>query len=122
MSSTSVRTLLGVAICALGLASIAMADALYFEKTPVKTSSEVTCLRFAGDVARIQGFQNVHKSQSEVAGVKNGVYISITCVARGQTDANAVVMAVAPSFTNAQQIGHFVANKVSGMTCIDSPC
>jgi hypothetical protein len=122
MSSTSVRVILAVVVCTLGFASIAKADALFFEKIAVKTSSEVTCLRFAGDVARIQGFQNVHKNQSEVAGVKNGVYVSITCVGRGQTDAIAVVMAVAPNFTNAQQMGHFVAIKVSQMTCIDSPC
>jgi hypothetical protein len=122
MSGTSVRTLLGMVVCALALASIAKADALYFEKIQVGTRSEATCLRFAGDVARTQAFQNVHKSQFEVAGVKNGVYLSITCVGRGEMDAIAVVMAVAPNFTNAKQMGEFVAKKVSGIRCIDSPC
>jgi hypothetical protein len=122
MSSTFIRTMLAAAVCAFGLASIAKADALFFEKAAVKTASEATCLRFAGDVARNLDFQNVHKSQSEVAGVKNGVYVSVTCVGRGQQDAIAVVMAVASNFGVAQQIGHLVADKVRGITCFDSPC
>jgi hypothetical protein len=122
MSHTFLRTILAIAVCIFGLASIAHADALFFEKAAVKTNSEATCLRFAGDVARDQGFQNVHKSQSEVAGVKNGVYVSVTCVGRGQQNAIAVVMAVAPNFGTAQQIGHLVADKVRGITCMDSPC
>jgi hypothetical protein len=122
MSKTFVRTILAIAVCTFSLASIAKADALFFEKAAVKTNSEATCLRFAGDVARNQSFQNVHKSQSEVAGVKNGVYVSITCVGRGQQNAIAVVMAVAPNFGVAQQIGHLAADKVRGITCFDSPC
>jgi hypothetical protein len=82
MSNTFLRMTLAAAVFAFGSASIAQADALFFEKAAVKTTSEATCLRFAGDVARTQGFQNVHESQSEVAGVKSGVYLSITCVGR----------------------------------------
>jgi len=116
------RRVLAIALCNLVFTALANADALYFQKIVVKTRSEVTCLRFASDVARLQGFQNTHKSASEVAGTKNGVYVAITCVARGEQDAIAVVMAVSPNFDNARNVGQFVADKVKGMVCFDSPC
>ena len=122
MSHALLRMMVVAVFCSLASASLAKADALFFEKVAVRTSSEATCLRFAGDVARNESFQNVHKSQSEVAGTKNGVYVSITCVGRGQQEAIAVVMAVAPNFGVAQQIGHLAADKIRGITCIDSPC
>jgi hypothetical protein len=109
-------------VIALGLASSANADALYFEKTAVKTASEATCVRFASDVARNQSFRNTHKSASEVAGEKDGAYVAITCVGRGQQPAIAVVMAVAPRFDQAKQVGSFVAGRMKLITCIDSPC
>ena len=109
-------------VIALSVASSASADALYFEKTAVKTASEATCLRFAGDVARNQGFRNTHKNALEVAGEKDGAYVSITCVGRGQQPAIAIVMAVAPKFDQAKQVGNFVAGRMKLITCIDSPC
>ena len=87
------------ALVLLAFATSANADALYFEKGPVKTSSERTCLRFAGDVARNQSFKNTHSNALEVAGEKDGVYVSITCVGRGQQPAIVIVMAVAPRST-----------------------
>ena len=62
-------------------------SALYFEKVPVKTSSERTCMRFAGDVSRDRRFTNGHASGSEVAGELNGAYVAITCVGRGNQPA-----------------------------------
>ena len=122
MSTTFVRMIVAAAVCVFEIALMARADALFFEKVAVKTSSETTCLRFAGDVARNEGFQNVHRNPNEVAGVKSGVYVSITCVGRGQQPAIAVIMAVAPSFGTAQQVGHLVADKVKGIGCMDTPC
>jgi hypothetical protein len=122
MTNTWVRVMIAAAVYLCGATSSASADALYFEKTPVKTASEATCLRFAGDTARSLSFQNGHQNPSEVAGVKNGVYVSITCVGRGQQDAIAVVMAVGSNFGLAQQVGHQVADKVKGVVCFDSPC
>lgn len=122
MSHKFLRTVLAIVVSIFGLASIAHADALYFEKIAVKTNSEATCFRFAGDVARGQGFQNLHSNPLEVAGVKNGAYVSITCVGRGQQPAIAIVMAVAPSLATAQQVAQLVASKMQGITCIDSPC
>ena len=109
-------------VITLSVASSANADALYFEKAAVKTASEATCVRFAGDVARNQGFRNTHKSAAEVAGEKDGAYVAITCVGRGQQPAIAVVMAVAPKFDLAKQVGSFVAGRMKVITCIDSPC
>jgi hypothetical protein len=110
------------AVMALGVAVNAHADALYFEKTAVKSSSKPTCLRFAGDVARNQACRSTHSSAMEVAGEKDGVYVAITCVGRGQQPAIAIVMAMAPSFERAKQVGNFVAGRMRAITCIDSPC
>lgn len=98
------------------------AAALYFEKADVNTSSEATCLRFASDVARNQGFRNVHKGPAEVAGEKGGAYVAITCVGRGQQPATAIVMSVTDSFDVAKQVGHFVARRMKLIGCFDTPC
>jgi hypothetical protein len=95
------------------------AAALYFEKTQVKTSSEQSCMRFADDATRNQGFRNVHKNGLEVAGEKNGAYVSVTCVGRGNQPAVAVVMSVSDSFDTAKQVGHAVADYVRGVTCFE---
>jgi hypothetical protein len=112
----------GTTIFGLAFASPANAAALFFEKVAVKTSSESTCLRFAADVARNQNFRNVHKSGSEVAGEKDGAYVAITCVGRVNQPAIGVIMSVAPTFDNAKQVGHFVADRMKRITCFDSPC
>lgn len=107
---------------ALALSQEAGAAALYFEKTLVKTSSEKTCLRFAGDVARNQQFKNVHKGPLEVAGEKEGAYVAITCVGRPNDRAMAVVMSAADSFDVAKRVGHEAANQIKGIVCFDTPC
>ena len=100
----------------------AAAAALYFEKAVVRTSSERTCMRFAGDVARNQHFTNGHASGAEVAGEVGGAYVAITCVGRGAQPALAVVMSVAPDFAVARRVGQQVANAIKAITCIDQPC
>lgn len=115
-------TALATAFCTLGLTSIAHANALYFQKVAVKTSSERTCLRFARDVARAERFQNVHQSSVEVAGIKNGAYVAITCVGRGNAASIAVVMVATPNFEAAKQIGQVIADRLRGIICFDSPC
>ena len=98
------------------------AAALYFEKVPVKTTSERTCIRFAGDVARNQHFTNSHASGAEVAGEVGGAYVAITCVGRGGQPALAVVMSVAPDFAVAKQVGQLIASRIKVITCMDQPC
>jgi hypothetical protein len=115
-----------LACCALLAGAVlvapARAAALYFEKAAVKTSSEATCLKFAGDVAQKQAFKNVHKSRMEVAGEKDGAYVAITCVGRGSQPAVAVVMSTAADFNVAKQVGHEVADRIKGIICFDTPC
>ena len=95
-------------------------SALYFETVKVKTSSQKTCMRFAGDVSRNEHFANGHASAGEVAGDYGGAYIAITCVDRGGQPAVAVVMSVAPNFTVARQAGQTIAGRIKVMTCIDA--
>ena len=103
------------------LAPPAGAAALYFEKALVKTNSEATCMKFAGDVARNEIFKNVHKSNMEVAGEKDGAYVAITCVGRGgQQPVVAVVMSVSGDFALAKQVGHEVAGRIKGIACFDT--
>jgi hypothetical protein len=95
------------------------AAALYVEKAIVKTSSEKSCLSFAGDVARKLGLQNLHANNLEVAGEKSGAYVSTTCIARGGQPAMAVVSSVSDSFDAAQQLGHAFATNIKGITCFE---
>ncbi|MGO4700723.1 hypothetical protein [Dyella sp. 2RAB6] len=107
---------------AVGFAPAAQASSLYFEKVPVKTSSEKTCLNFASDVARAIGLANVHRNALEVAGDKQGVYLSTTCVGRGGQPAMAVVMASGADFAATRQLAQVAANKIKGIACFDLPC
>ena len=111
-----------VGIALIGIVSTANANALYFERVTVRTSSEQTCYRFAGDVARDMQLRNIRSNSLEVVGEKNGVYLSTTCIARGQNSAMAVVMAASPTFDSAKQIATEFARRLKGITCIDSPC
>jgi hypothetical protein len=123
MQSLIVPALASCALLAgMTLATPARAAALYFEKVAVKTGSEATCMRFAGDVAHKQAFRNVHKNKFEVAGEKDGAYVAITCVGRGGQPAVAVVMSTAGDFAVAKQVGHMVADRIKGIICFDTPC
>ena len=114
----------GVGLAALVLlvaaAPPAHAAALYFERVAVRTGSEATCFRFAGDTARALQFRNAHSNRLEVAGERGGAYVSMTCVGRGpNASALAVVMSVSDSFDTARQVGHEAAEKIKGITCFD---
>lgn len=99
------------------------AAALFFYKTTVKTSSERTCYAFARDTVRLLGFANVHSNNLEVAGEKDGAYISITCIGRGSgLQAVAVVMSVADNFDVAKRAGTLAGEKIKGIICFDEPC
>ncbi|HEY9132677.1 MAG TPA: hypothetical protein VIM98_13040 [Dyella sp.] len=101
---------------------VAQASALYFEKVQVKTSSEKTCLNFAADVARNLGLSKVHRNLLEVAGEKQGVYISTTCVSRGAQPAMAVVMASGNDLAATKQLAQMAAARIKGIVCFDLPC
>src|SRR4051812_1528013 len=101
---------------ALALPSRAEANALYFAKVVVRTSSEQTCLRFAEDTVRGEGFRNVHKNALEVAGEKDGAYVSITCVGRRDWPAMAIVMSVADNFAIAKRVADQSAERIKGIS------
>jgi hypothetical protein len=119
---TYLTFIISVAVMTLGVVSTADANSLYFQRVPVRTSSEATCYRFASDVARALQFRNVRSNSLEVAGEKNGVYLSTTCIGRGQNTAMAVVMATSPAFEPAKQIATEFANRLKGIICFDLPC
>ena len=104
----------------VGMPPQARAASLYFNRTPIKASSERVCYTFAADTARLEGFQNVHKNALEVAGTKDGAYVSITCVGRGNQPALAIVMSVADSFDIARRVADSAANRIKGIVCFDS--
>lgn len=120
--TSALRTLVTLAALGLATAIPANAAALYFVRLEVKTASEATCYRFAQDAARQLGFANVRRGPLEVAGQKGGVYLSTTCVGRGQARVLAVVMATSDSFPAAQQVATEFANKLGGIICFDTPC
>jgi len=96
------------------------AGALYFEKVPVATGSEATCMTFASDVARTLQFAGVHRNASEVAGVKDGAYVALTCVGRGGQSAIGIVMSTSDSFDVARSVGHAAADRFKGLRCTDT--
>lgn len=55
--------------------------------------------------------------------MKDGAYVSITCVGRGGgLQAVAVVMSVADTFEVAKSAGNLAGEKIKGISCFDSPC
>jgi hypothetical protein len=120
----SLMPMLAAVIVVAGFCAAApvRAAALYFEKVPVKTQSEATCLRFAADTLRSQGYANVHSNRLEAAGSKQDTYVSITCVGRGTQPAMAIAMAAGTDFAAAKQLGHAAADHVKGIVCFESPC
>lgn len=114
-----------IASMAFGIlpSSPANSAALFFYKTTVRTSSEKTCYGFARDTARSLQFANVRSNNLEVAGEKDGAYISITCIGRGNgMQAVAVVMSVADNFDVAKRAGTLAGEKIKGIVCFDLPC
>lgn len=102
-------------------ASTALAAALEWSKIEVKTSSEKVCMRFASDVAREKGLQNIRTIPIEVAGTKSNVYVSMTCVGRdGHTPAIAMVIAVSDDAGAAVSVRDELATALKGITCFDS--
>jgi len=112
----------GATVSSLTFPSSVNAAALYFNKVFVKTNSEGTCFRFAADTARLEKFQNVRKSTLEVAGTKDGAYVSITCVGRNNQPAVAIVMSVADTLPVAKHASDLAAKRIKGIVCFDSPC
>ena len=119
MPGTSKAVVAGALLAASSTAG--QAAALEWSKIEVKTPSERVCMRFASDVAREKGLQNVRTIPIEVAGTKNNVYVSMTCVGRdAHTPAIAMVIAVSDDAGAAVSVRDELATGLKGITCFDS--
>lgn len=103
------------------LAASSGADAAFLEwsKFSTKAHSEQACMNFASDVARNKGLQNVRKSALEVAGVKNNIYVSMTCIGRGQEAAVAMVMTMGDNAAATIAVREEIATALKGITCFE---
>lgn len=110
----------GLAIAMAALAAPVGAAHLYWSKFPVKTDTEAKCLQLAYGVVSQNGLQGVKRSKLEVAGSKNGVYVSVTCVGRGGgQNAMAVVMAMSDDGRAALGARDQIAGKLAKTQFID---
>ena len=103
------------------VATSVQAASLYWSKFPVKTQSEKTCMRFAGDVARQHGLQNIRTIPIEVAGAKGKAYVSMTCVGRGGgQSAIGMVMVMSDEAGTATALRDELATAFKGIICFDN--
>ncbi len=115
----------GRAALVLGLARFltigeARASYLYWSKVPVQTGPEAKCMQLAHGVARQNGLQNIRRGPLEIAGSKQGVYVAITCIGRGEGQrAMAVVMAMGDAQQTTIAVRDEIAGKLSKTGFID---
>lgn len=113
----------GMALSLAGLSFLSTAKAaqaayLYWGSTAVKTTSTKTCFDFADDAMRNLNFQNLRRSQSEVAGSSGGTYASITCIAT-HPRATAVVMVVGEDGGETARMRDTLRSKIAGIIRFD---
>jgi hypothetical protein len=102
----------------LSTAQTAQAAYLYWGSTAVRTASVKVCFDFAHDTLRNLNFQNIRRSQNEVAGSSGGSYAAITCVATSSR-ATAVVMVVGDNGSETARVRDSLRNKIAGITRFD---
>lgn len=109
-------SLMGVSF--LSTAKTAQAAYLYWGSTAVKTASTKTCFDFAYDTMRNLNFQNIRRSQNEVAGSSSGSYAAITCFATAPR-ATAIVMVVGDNGNETARVRDDLRNKIAGIIRFD---
>lgn len=110
--------LLGALSLSLSMPSISAAVSLYWSKGPVRASSPKSCFEFANKSMHDQGFQNIRRSNLEVAGSRQGVYASVTCI--GTTPkATVVVMAAGDDALATTSARDVLFNQITRMVIID---
>ncbi|HAX80085.1 MAG TPA: hypothetical protein DCY88_30675 [Cyanobacteria bacterium UBA11372] len=109
-------SLLGISF--LSTAKPAQAAYLYWGSTAVRTASTRTCFNFAYDTMRNLNFQNIRRSQNEVAGSSGRTYAAITCVATNPR-ATAMVMVVGDDGEETARVRDELSNKIARITNID---
>ncbi|XGV97067.1 MAG: hypothetical protein ACAF41_30645 [Leptolyngbya sp. BL-A-14] len=102
----------------LPTAKAAQAAYLYWGSTAVKTDSVRTCFAFAYDAMRNLNFQNIRRSQNEVAGSSGGTYASITCIATNPR-ATAIVMVVGEDGSETARVRDDLRTKIAGIIRFD---
>ncbi|PSB20696.1 hypothetical protein C7B65_07315 [Phormidesmis priestleyi ULC007] len=102
----------------LSTAKTAQAAYLYWGSTAVKTASTKTCFDFAYDTMRNLNFQNIRRSQNEVAGSSGGSYAAITCFATTPR-ATAIVMVVGDNGNETARVRDDLRNKIAGIIRFD---
>ena len=111
--------LVALGLAATMLSAHANAAFLYWSKIPVKTGTESKCMQLANGVAS-QNMQGVRRSNLEIAGTRNGVYVAITCVGRGNgQNAMGVIMAMGDNGPATSGARDFIADKLSKTQFID---
>ncbi len=111
-------TLSLVGVSFLSTAKTAQAAFLYWGSTAVKTASTGTCFDFAYNTMRNLNFQNIRRSQSEVAGSSGGSYAAITCVATAPS-ATAMIMVVGDDGGETARVRDDLRNKIAGIIRFD---
>lgn len=109
-------TFIGVAL--LLLAETALAVSLYWGSTAVKTDSVANCLGFAQTAMRALNFQNVRRSQQEVAGTSGGTYAAITCIATTPR-ATTIVMVAGNDTSETARVRDSLRQKVASIVLFD---
>jgi hypothetical protein len=102
----------------MSMAQTALAVSLYWGATPVKTNSVANCLGFAETAMRNLSFQNIRKSQNEVAGTSGGTYAAVTCFATTPR-ATAVVMVAGTDAGETARVRDNLRQKVAAIIRFD---
>lgn len=102
------------------VATSAGAVSFFFNKFPVHSSSEATCYSFARSAAN-GILSNIRFTNGlEVAGVKGGSYVSITCVGRGANQAAlAIVMVSSDNASEAVAVRDQISTRLKGTQNFD---
>jgi hypothetical protein len=86
---------------------------LYFGKTSVFADNMPTCYSVVLGAMTQSGYAAVTRNPDEITGSKNGVYVSVTCVAT-LPRVTAVVMAMGEVDTATKQIRDELRDKIAG--------
>lgn len=115
-TASVILSLIGVSF--LATAQAAQAAYLYWGSIAVKTASTKTCFDFAYDTMRNLNFQNIRRSQNEVAGSSGGSYVAATCVATAPRT-TAMVMVFGDSGNETARVRDDLRNKIAGIIQFD---
>lgn len=110
----SITATIGGVTCLL-IAGAARAASLSWGSTTAKTASVGNCLGFAKSAMQDLKFQNVRKSQDEVAGTSGGTCAAITCFATTPR-ATAIVMVVGEDGPETGRVRDSLRTRIAGIT------